>query len=269
VRLLLAVLVAWLPVDAVAATLAPSVFAGADPCLPIVRVLARSFRQERPDVRLDIPEAIGSHGALRALAEGEVTVALLAGPVDAVKAGRDVRVVPFARTALVVAVHPSVPETDITSPDLVRIYRGTKTRWRDGHEIVVLTRDHGDHTIVVFSRNVAGFREAYEAGRGSRRWQVLATDRQMHVALSHTAHGLGFSDAGSLFTEHVAVKPLALDGVTPTEENVAKGRYHLVETLAFAFYPRKLPATARAFVDFALSRAGQDVIRAHRYLLPE
>jgi phosphate transport system substrate-binding protein len=269
VRALLAALVAFLPSGVAAAPSTPVVLAGADPCLPAVRVLARAFGQTRPEVKIEVPEAIGSRGALRALAEGPVTVALLSRPLDEADKPRDVRVLPFARTALVIAVHPSVAETAITSPDLVRIYRGQKTRWRDGHEVVVLTREAGDHTIQTFGRVVAGFREAYEAGLRSRPWRVFSTDRQMNAALARTAHGVGFSDVGAIFADRVPVKALALDGVAPTPDNVARGRYRLVETLAFAFYPRKLPADAKAFVEFALSRAGKEIIRAHRYLPPE
>src|SRR2546430_1825556 len=73
---------------------------------------------------------------------------LLRGPWKDEEQKLGLTVLPYARTVIVIGVHPTVADDGITSEDLVRIYKKTKTSWQDGHEIVVLTREPGDNTIL-------------------------------------------------------------------------------------------------------------------------
>jgi phosphate transport system substrate-binding protein len=68
---------------------------------------------------------------------------------------------PYARIVLVMGVHPTVPDDNITFADLINIYKGVKVQWSDGHDIIVLTRQPGDNSVEVLEREVSGFREAF------------------------------------------------------------------------------------------------------------
>jgi len=46
----------------------------------------------------------------------------------------------------------------LTAEDVLSTYRRTRTRWRDGREIVVLTRPPGDSSLDVLNREVPGFK---------------------------------------------------------------------------------------------------------------
>lgn len=56
-------------------------------------------------------------------------------------------VVPYAQTAIAISTHPTVAQDGITSSELIQIYKGTKSQWQDGQEIIVLTREAGDSSI--------------------------------------------------------------------------------------------------------------------------
>jgi phosphate transport system substrate-binding protein len=264
--LVLALALAGLPPHALAGAPERLVFGGAGANLPIVRVLARAFEERHPGLRIEVPESIGTTGGVRAVADSAITVGLTARPLRDTEQRPWLTVVPYARTAQVLAVHPTVSADAIASAELVRIYAGEITRWRDGHHITVLTRDPGDSTTEVVSRHVPGFQEVYDAGRQSRRWRMLFSDRQMNLTLARTAYALGFADTGAVFLERVPVKALVLDGVAPTADNVASGRYPMVKTLSFVFRAETLPPDARAFVDFVRSPAGKRLIRASGYV---
>ena len=110
----------------------PLTFAGSGTNLPIIRALAEAFRRAHPDVNIDVPASIGSTGGIRAAAEGAIAVGLISRPLRDREKGLGLIVVPYARTAVVIGAHPTVADDGITFEDLVSIYRGVKSRWKDG-----------------------------------------------------------------------------------------------------------------------------------------
>lgn len=241
-------------------------FAGTGSGLAVTRRLAQAFGRHHPGITITVPSSIGSTGGIRAVADGAITVALFSRPLREPEKVLGLTVVPFARTAVAIAVHPGVVDDDITFGDFVKIYEGKKTRWRDGHEIIVLTRQPDDAVTQELSQKVPGFEGARAESQKARRWTMLFTDQDMNRTLAKTPFAIGFAALGTLTAERLAVKTLAVDGVRPTHEDVRSGRYPLSMTLSFAFAPRRLPEAAQVFVDFVRSRAGRDILRAEGFV---
>jgi phosphate transport system substrate-binding protein len=148
------------------------VFAGSGSNLAAARVLVEAFGRLRPDVRIEIPKSIGSTGAVQAAAGGGIALGMISQPLGEWEQGLGLTVMPYARTAIVVGAHPIVADDGVTTEELVQIQLGKKSRWRDGREIIVLTRQPGDSTISVLEQAIPGFSEAYaesqRRGAGSR-----------------------------------------------------------------------------------------------------
>jgi phosphate transport system substrate-binding protein len=245
------------------------VFAGSGANLAITRLLAEAFTERRPDVRIEIPASLGSTGGIRAAADGAISVGLVSRPLRASEKGLGITVLPYARSPIVLAVHPTVAEDAITADDLVRIYQGTKTRWGDGSEIVLLTREPGDSSIEVLESEIPAFKAAHVTCRQAKRCTVLFTEQEMIHSLAERPRSLGLTDLGAIRAEGVLVKPLAFNGVRPTPEEVQRGRYPLVRTLAFVFRKEQLPAGAAAFLAFVRSKEGEKILRANGYISGE
>lgn len=244
------------------------VFAGSGANLDITRLLAQAFVRTHPQVTIEVPPSLGSTGGIKAVANGAVAVGLASRPFTTEERGLGLTYVPYARSPVVMAVHPSVPDDTISAEDLVRIYQGTKTRWRNGREIVVLTRDPGDSAIEVLEREVPGFREAYAESQKARRWRTLFKMQEMDQALARTPEAIGMTSLPS-GVERAGVKVLRIDGVAPTREAVRQGRYRLVRTLAFVFRGGAPSPDALAFMDFARSRTAAPIILEHGHLPAE
>jgi phosphate transport system substrate-binding protein len=242
------------------------VFAGSGSNLPIIRRLAEAFRQSRPDITISVPASLGSTGGIRAAAEGAIALGLISRPLKEHEKGLGLTLLPFARTAVVLGAHPAVVDDALTSGDLVRIYEGTKRRWRDGREIVVLTREPGDSSIEVLEQKIPGFTRAYVESQRAKRWVTLFTDQEMYRTLVSARSGIGLLDMGAIVTERLPVKPLQLDGVAPTLENVRSGAYPLTKTQTFAFKTDGLPPGARAFIDFVRSAEGKRILTRSGYV---
>ncbi len=247
----------------------PLIFAGSGSNLPIIRLLVKEFRQSHPEIKIDVPASIGSGGAIQAAADGAIAVGLISRPLTDKEKNLGLEVVPYARAATVIAAHPSVVDDGITTEELIQIYKGTLSRWRDGQEIIVLTREPGDSSILVLEQEIPGFKEAYAESQQADRWITLYSDQEMNHVLTKTPYAIGLSDMGEITAERLPIKPLKFNGVSPTPENVSNGSYTLVKPLSFVFLKDKLPSVAQAFLDFVQSKAGEKILRANEYLPTE
>jgi phosphate transport system substrate-binding protein len=241
------------------------VVAGSGTCIPIVRLLAKEFQRFRPGVKVTVPPSIGSAGGVKAVADGAVHIGMVSRPLKRNEAAKGLVYRPFARTAVVFA-SSSVPDLDLSFGDVVAIYRGERSRWKNGRKIVVLTREPGDSSIAVLEEEIPGFREAYEESHGKKFWATLYTDQEMNQTLARARDALGVTDRGSVMTEKLPVRILSLNGVEPTDDNVRSGRYPLVKTLAFVHRTGGLSPAARSFLEFVSSAKGRTLLKKYGYL---
>jgi phosphate transport system substrate-binding protein len=244
----------------------PLVFAGSGTNLAITRLLATAYEQANPGTPIEIPSSLGSTGAIRAVQDGAITVALISRALRASEQGSGLAVVPYARTPLLFGAHPSVPDTGLSGDELIQIVAGTKSRWRDGREMVVLLLYPGDSLTEEILRKIPGLERPYAASYAAKRWTFLYSDALMNDRLAKTPASLGVTTLGAILTDRLAIKPLAFNGMAPTLDNLQAGRYPLSLTLAFAFIPAALPPPANAFLAFVRSAPAEALLRRHGYL---
>lgn len=246
----------------------PLVFAGCGSNLPIVRVLAQAFRETHPEVRIEVM-SVGSTSGIWTVAGGAFPVGLVSRPLREHEKTLGLTVMPYARTALVLAAHPSVADDDITPDQLAAIYRGAEVRWRDGQPITVFTREQGASSVELLRREIQEFAGAYDTGQRSGRLKTIYQEQRMNSSVATTPYALGLSDLGALTVERLALKVLKINGVAPSPENVLSGRYPLVQTLAFVFREEALPDSAQAFLTFVRSEEGRRILLVNAYLPAE
>ncbi|MEK6743288.1 MAG: substrate-binding domain-containing protein [Nitrospirota bacterium] len=245
------------------------ILAGAGSNLAITRILADAFIKKYPDISIQIPESIGSSGGISAVSEGAITVGLSSRPFRENEKQLGLELAPYARTIIIMGAHPGVPDDNITYEEIIQIYRGKKTTWKNGKDIIVLTRNEGESTIDVMKQLIPGFREAHVESLQARRWITAFTDQDMNKKLTTMPDSVGMSDYGTIASEHLAIKMLKVDGIAPTAENVLKGRYALFKTLYFVFRRDNIQPEAKAFIDFVRSTEGRKILKANGYLLAE
>lgn len=244
------------------------VFAGSGVSIEITRLLAKQFQKTHPEIQITVPASIGSSGAIQAMADGAVSVGMISRPLKEKEKKLGLTVIPFARTPLAIAVHPSVADNSITSAQLIDIYQGKKSQWLDGEEIIVLTREPGDSTTLVLEQNISGFKQIYADSQKQNRWITLYKDREMLQQIEKTPFALGLADVGTVTSEkkRSSLKFLKFNGIEPTIENVANHKYPLVKNLSFVFYQGKISSHAQEFMNFVKSSAGEKILKANNYL---
>jgi phosphate transport system substrate-binding protein len=240
--------------------------AGSGSNVPLTRALAAAWCAGRAGCRVVVHESIGSTGAVRALRDDAIDIGLISRPLtERELRGVALRVTPYARTPVVLAAHPGTSQRSLRRADLVALVRGARTTWDDGTPAVFLLRERGDSSQLALAQAVPGLAAAEEDAQRARRFRVLFSDADLRYAVAGTQGALGVSDLGGLALDGPSLVPIALDGVAPTDENVALGRYTITKDLSFVTRPDVRP-DARAFVAFATSPGGAAVIRASHCL---
>jgi phosphate transport system substrate-binding protein len=241
------------------------VLAGSGSSLPLTRALAEAFRKRSPGAKIVVPESIGSTGGIRAVRDGAVDVGLISRALSEEEARLGLTVTPYARVAVVVAAHPSVPDGCTASGDLVGLYAGTRAHWSDGSRVVVLQRERGDSSFLAFSQVVSGLAAQNDAGYHENRWRVLYDDRAMQEALMATEGAVGIFDLGAIVAQRLPIKVLCVDGVVPSPESVLAGRYRFSKDLAFVT-AGPLVGVRAELLRFALEADGRALIAAMGYV---
>jgi phosphate transport system substrate-binding protein len=239
--------------------------AGCGAGVPIVQQLAAAFVATRPDVHVEVT-TVGSTAGIALGTAGAVDIAITSRALRTEEEDVALILVPFARTAVVLAAHPSVPVVGVTTAELLELFKGTKTRWASGVRITLLTREWGESVLEGLRRTVPGFARAYAEGLDTSHMRLVYSEPALHRALRATPYAVGLSSAGALALDGKGLKWLLLDGVAPTPENVARGHYPLSQTLAFILRDDLASPLAREFVAFAHSATARSLLHRHGYL---
>lgn len=236
---------------------------GATGVLPLARALVGAYRDRFPDAHLEVGAGLGTADRLRALAEGRIQIVVASHGItpEAVRDG-NLTVVLVAKGAVVFAVNQTVSASSITGQQACDIYGGMVGSWGPvagtDRPVVVLTRPVSEVDQEVIRAQIPCFTELREVATA----KVMPRGGDMAAALAETPDALGMTSMTVVAQSGGGVKALALDGVTPTPENVASGRYALAREFLFVF--RGEPAgAARRFLEFVRGAEGDRVILAN------
>jgi len=135
--------------------------AGSGANLALTRRLAEAYSRQSGQ-KIDVPGSIGTIGAIKAVREGAIVLGLGSRSLTSEAKTQGLKQIHYARTGLAIAVHSSVPETNIEDQTLMQIYSGEKTAWLNGADIVALCMYEGDSTHEVLRKEIQGFSPALQ-----------------------------------------------------------------------------------------------------------
>lgn len=164
-----------------------------------------------------------------------------------------------AKGAIVFGVNASVPLGEITERQLCDLYEGKTSNWnalkgRDA-PAVVLTRPPAEVDPEVIRAKLACFKDLKEA----QSVRVMARGGDLAKGLADTPDAIGMTSMTVVEQSRGKVKPLSVNGIAPTAENVKSGRYILTRDFLFVVNNAP-PAQVTRFLEFVFSPAGDRVI---------
>jgi phosphate transport system substrate-binding protein len=240
--------------------------AGSGSNLPVTNALANAFMARRPWLRVRVHESIGSGGAVDATLDRAIDIGLISRPLKPGERDEGLVAISYARVAVVVAAHPSVPLRKITRAELLDLYSGRETFWEDGSPVELLKREPGDSSHLAMYAVVPEFEAVDAEAWASERGRTLLTDRAMQEALIMTPGAIGLFDQGLAVSQDLPISVLEFEGLRPNEESVRSGAYPIYKDLAFVLPSDDPDPLATEFISFVFSQEGQELIRDSGYV---
>jgi phosphate binding protein len=236
---------------------------GSSAMQPLVAAAAEEFMANNPKVDIQV-NAGGSGTGLSQVAEGSVQIGnsdVFAEEKEGIPADQlvDHKVAVVGMTA---AVNPKVGIKDIKKADLIKVFTGKITNWKElggaDQKIVLVNRPDSSGTRAVFNKFALD---------GATPAEGITEDSSNTVKkiINETDGAIGYL-AFSYFTDE-SVTPLAIDGVEPTAENVQSGEFP-VWAYQHSYTKGEPDELSKAFLDYMMSDDVQNNLLKEQGYLP-
>jgi phosphate transport system substrate-binding protein len=228
------------------------IVAGSTSVQPFADRWAEAFIKSRPGCFVNV-QGGGSSAGIQAAKSGAADIGASSRELKADE--KDLKEIVVARDGLAIIVHPANPLRGLSLAEVKQVFTGEIPSWKflkgPDKAITVVTREEGSGTRGAFQELVMG------KSRISRGAIVEDSNGTVREIVAGDPNAIGYISLG-LVNERI--RALVLDGAEPSEATILDGRYKLVRPFLFVS-KGELKGMAGDFVEFVLSREGQDMIR--------
>src|SRR5690625_3101682 len=234
--------------------------AGSTSVQPLSEELAAVFMEEHQGARLEVSGG-GSGSGVTAAQENTADFGAASREIRDDETGIDHYVIAIDGIAII--VHPDNDGVDdLSVADVQNIFMGQITNWSEvggsDEDIVVVSREEGSGTRGAFDDIVLGDEALVDTAL------IQNSGGAVRESVASEANAVGYLSTGSLNDD---VKPVNIDGVEPTPENIVAGDYTVARPFNYmSNEDEPLSELAQAFLDFVLSKEGQDVVEEQGYV---
>ena len=224
----------------------------------LLRLLAIKFEQLNPDVRVVVPDSIGSSGGIKATAKGKCDLGRVARTLKENEVDYGLFVMFFAKSPVVFFANDhldSIPS--LSTNQILDIYSGKTGLWQDigaaTGNIYVANREPGDSSRSVIEKHLPGFKAlATFAGK-----TVYTTPETVETVLNYDGT-IGYTSLSALIGRdncHI----FQINGIQPDISSVSDDSYTLVSPLGLV-WRQDAAAPALKFIDFLSTERAQKIM---------
>lgn len=243
---------------------------GSDTILNVTQGIAEEFMQKNPKAKIAVTGG-GSGVGISALLNKTTDIAMASrsmkqSEIDKAKElgiGVEEIVLGFDGITLIVNQNNQVKGLD--SVTLGKIFRGEITNWKevggDDAKIVALSRDSSSGTHEFFKEHVirGGEKNNLEYGPETL---YMPSNEAIKQEVKSNKYAIGYIGMGYMDD---SVHSLAIDGITPSKENVSNKTYPIAREV-YWYVPSERTGTMKELVDFAISADGQSVVESEGFI---
>ena len=223
----------------------------------MANAVAEAFMEKYPNVTVNA-EFTGSSAGIESLLSGSVDIGNSSRALeDSEKQNGAVENI-VAIDGIAVVLDPANTVTDLTQDQLVQIYKGEVTNWKDlggsDEPIVVVGREAGSGTRGAFEE-LLGLEDACQYAN------ELDSTGAVIAKVASTPGAIGYASLDAVDDTIIAAK---LNGVEPTEENIKAGRYILSRPFVMATMGEVSAQSepVQALFDYLKSDEGKQLIQS-------
>lgn len=228
--------------------------------------LAAEFNARQSAHRVLVPPSIGTAGGLRDLRAGKAALARVGRRLTDAEGAGEFVFVSLGRDPVVFVGGAAVTATSIDRDRAVAAYEGRVTDWKElggaSAPIRAIGRESSDASRRVLAEAIPRFAEIAYAPTV----RLVHLDPQLIEMLDRYPSSLAFINRSALGAATKPLKVLALDGVPPTAENVATGRYPLSLEPGLIHRKGDPGPAAEAFLRFIRSAEGAGILRDNGFV---
>ncbi len=220
----------------------------------VVGALGEAFENENSGITFTY-NPTGSGTGITAVAEGRCDIGLSSRALKNEETAKGLKGTILAYDGIAVIVNNENPISDLTIEAIAKIYTGEITNWK--------AVGGNDAEIVLIGREAnSGTRDGFEAvadveGKCKYRQELTATG-DVISAVAGNPNAIGYASVASVKN---TVKPLKVEGVTPSENTIKDGTYKVQRPFVLVTKDgTELSKTAQQFFDFCLSKDAKVII---------
>lgn len=268
----------YLPADSAhTATQKEIVVSGSETLYPLNKKWAESYFGEHQDTNVRVARG-GSAVGIQDLLIGAADIAASSRPLTAAEEqafierhGAPPKEIVVALDGIGIYVHNSNPNIRLSLDQLTRILSGDIRNWRElggtPGRIDIYKRDRNSGTRFIIEESLLSGKPIIDVSR------TVDTAESLTSAVSINKRAIGFAGLGS-YVQGAHIVRLSTEsgeaGYWPTEENVISGKYPLSRLLRYYILPDNANAAVEDYVDWVLSKEGQQwVVAAGYYRSPQ
>lgn len=238
---------------------------GSTTVLPIAQKAAEVFMKKNPAVKIYVSGS-GSGTGIKALIDGTTNIATSSREAKdkEIKSAKGKGIIltahKVALDGIVPVVNPFMKIDKITMDQLRNIYNGKIKSWKEiggpDRPISVVSRDTSSGTYEVWEDKVLkGDKVRPDALLVASNGQAVQTVAQNRYAIGYI--GIGYVDK--------SIKVLKVNGKTASPESIRDGSWPVARPL-FMYTNGKPSGVIGKFIDFVLSKEGQQIVNEVKYV---
>jgi len=228
---------------------------GSTTVLPLMQKTAEAFMNNNPSINISIRGG-GSGVGISSLLGGRCDIAMSSRLIrdselkTGAERGINARATMVAMDAIAVVVNSANPVSSLTEEQVRDIFTGKIRNWNEvggeNRAIVVVSRDSASGSFETFNEL------ALKGQRVARTAMMQASNQGVAQVVSTTPGAIGYVGLGYLDR----VKPVAINGVRPTNETVLNKTFPYARPL-FVYTNGAPTGDVKRFLDFVTSPQGQ------------
>lgn len=236
------------------------VIGGTGAAIGTMEALGAEYSRLNRGVTVKVLPSLGSGGGIKALMAGAASIAVVSRPLTEAERAKGAREVEIARTPIVIATSPRNPVQNVTFADLAGLYSGKVASWKDGTPVRPVLRAQDDIDTLVLKTMSPQIATAVETAGKREGMNIASTDTVSAEQLESIPGAFGTTSLSILATEKRALKALSIEGVGPSVDALANGKYRYAKTIWLVTKDKPTPEVDR-FVKFARSSAAAKTLK--------
>lgn len=222
---------------------------------PLAEKLALEYK-EKSNVNVEINQ-IGSSAGITNAINGVSEIGMSSRDLTEEEQLAGLQEVTIAYDGIVVVTHPENPVQTLSIEQVRQIFTGEITNWQqlggEDAQIVVVSREDGSGTRDAFQEIID-----YKSNELEPKALIANGNGNIKTTVATNAQAIGF-----ISFEYIdnTVRPLRIDDIEPTADNVLAGHYPISRPFLFVYKDDALSDNGQRFIDYILSDEGQEIVK--------